>query len=313
MRTWHTSLTGGFLAAFALCAIPGQAQQATIGTPFHTLHDSFFENSGVSWSGNYRGITFSYGGAALAVPPFGSPQSTAGLSTNFAIASKYGQVNFGFNFGQGNVQSLTTQTPSVTIMNGQTGYVSDTSQTPFVIGTIPVVGAFPLSPQPLPPSSGIDPGAIDPRVQAMFQAHVDAQAQAEAQAGAQAHAGGPVPPLPQPPRPNNKAPQNMKPTNVPDANAAIADAGEAAEERLSAAQGSTAGRPALSVAEAKRMHQQEQAAANGEMAALMERARALEEDGKPNVAKIYYQRIAKRATGELQQQARARLYELQKP
>ena len=73
---------------------------------------------------------------------------------------------------------------------------------------------------------------------------------------------------------------------------------------MNAAQESTAGRPALSVAEAKRLHQQELAAANGEMAALMERARALEEDGKPNVAKIYYQRIAKHATGELQQQAR---------
>ena len=100
----------------------------------------------------------------------------------------------------------------------------------------------------------------------------------------------------------------MKPVNVPDP---PPDPGEAAEQRLNAAQESTAGRPALSVAEAKRLHQQEQAAANGEMAALMERARALEEDGQPNVAKIYYQRIAKHATGELQQQARTRLYELQ--
>jgi hypothetical protein len=276
------------------CTLSGQAQQVTIGTPFHTLHDSFFENSGVSWSGHYGGITFSYGGAALAVPPFGTPQNNAGLSTNFAFAGKDGQINFGINYGQGNNQSLTTQTPSVTIMNGQTGYVSDSSLTPFVISTIPVVGAFPVSPQPLPPLSGIDPSPIDPRVQAMLQAQ----------------AGGPIPPQP---RPNNPAPQNMKLMNMPDANAAIADAGEAAGERLNAAQESTAGRPAMSVAEAKRLHQQEQAAANGEMAALMERARALEEDGKPNVAKVYYQQIAKHASGELQQRARNRLHELQKP
>ncbi len=307
MRTWHTTLTVGAIAALMACDLSGQAQQVTIAAPFHTLHDSFFENSGVSWSGHYGGITFSYGGAALAVPPFGTPQNNAGLSTNFAIAGKDGQVNFGINYGQGNNQSLTTQTPSVTIMNGQTGFVSDSSLTPFVISTIPVVGAFPISPQPLPQTSGSDPGAIDPRVQAMLQAHADAQA------GAQAQAGRPIPPLPQQPRPNNPAPQNMKLMNVPDANAAIADAGEAAGERLNVAQESTAGRPAPSVAEAKRLHQQEQAAANGEMAALMERARALEEDGKPNVAKVYYQRIAKHATGELQQQARARLYELQKP
>ena len=47
------------------------------------------------------------------------------------------------------------------------------------------------------------------------------------------------------------------------------------------------------------------------MAALMVRAQALEEDGQPGVAKIYYQRIAKHASGDLQQQARNRLYELQ--
>ena len=35
------------------------------------------------------------------------------------------------------------------------------------------------------------------------------------------------------------------------------------------------------------------------MLALMERARSLEEDGKPAVAKIYYQMAARRATGEL--------------
>ncbi len=310
MRTWHTTLRVGILATGVAFAVSGQAQQVTIGTPFHTLNDSFFENSGVSWSGHYGGITFSYGGAALAVPPFGFPQNSAGLSTNFAIASKNGQVNFGLNFGQGSNQSLTTQTPSVTIMNGQTGYVSDTSQTPFVIGTIPVVGAFHVSPQSLPQTSGVDPNAIDPRVEAMLQAHADAQA------GAQAQAGGPFPPLPQQPRPNNMAPGERKQLNVPDAIAALAevpDAGEAAEERLSAAQESTAGRPALSVAEAKRLHQQEQVAANGEMAALMERAKALEEDGKPSVAKIYYQRVAKHATGELQRQAQTRLYELQKP
>ncbi|MGO9115343.1 MAG: hypothetical protein ACLP9L_39525 [Thermoguttaceae bacterium] len=307
MRTWHTTVAVGGLATLLACAIPGQAQQATIATPYHTLHDSFFENSGISWSGNYRGFTFSYGGAALAVPQFGSPQSTAGLTTNFAFAGKDGQINFGLNFGQGNSQSLTTQTPSVTIMNGQTGYVSDTSLTPFVISVVPVVGAFPVSSQPLQQISGIDPNAVDPRVQTLLQAHADAQAQAEAQAHAQAQVGGPIAPLPHGQKPDDRAPkQNMKLMNLP-------DPAEAAEQRLSTAQESTAGRPALSVAEAKRLHQQELAAANGEMAALMVRARALEEDGKPNVAKIYYRRIVAHASGELQQQARTRLYELQKP
>ncbi len=305
MRTWHITLAGGFLVALMAGAIPGQAQQVTIGSRFHTLSDSFFENNSIAWSGNYRGITFSFGAPGLSTPQFGAPDLTAGLSTNFGFASKYGQINFYTNFSQGYKQGMTTQAPSVTIMNGQTGYISDTSQTPFVVSVIPVVGAFPVAPQPFQQVSG-----IDPRIQAMQQAHADDQAQAAAQADGQGQAGGPIPPLPQQPRPNNMAPQQNKKA-MPDPNPAPPDAGEAAGQRLTAAQESTAGRPALSVAEAKRLHQQEQAAANGEMAALMERAHALEEDGQSNVAKIYYQRIAKHASGELQQQARTRLYELQ--
>ena len=204
---------------------------------------------------------------------------------------------------------MVTQSPSVTLFNGQQGFISDTSQTPFVISVIPVVGAFPTAQQQLQQVAGVDPDPVDQRIRAMVQAHADAQVQAEAQAAAEKQAGGPIQPLAQQPRPNALAPrQNPKPMNVP---APAPEPGEAAGQRLDAAQASTAGRPALSVAEAKRLHQQEQGAANGEMAALMERARALEEDGQPNVAKIYYQRIAKHASGDLQQQARARLYELQ--
>jgi len=134
----------------------------------------------------------------------------------------------------------------------------------------------------------------------MLQAHADAQ---------QTQIDGPIQPQPQ--KPNNVAPrQDRKPLNAPDP---LPAPGQAVGQRLNAAQESTAGRPALSVVEAKRFHQREQAAADGEMAALMVRARALEEDGQPNVAKIYYQRIAKHASGELQQQARTRLYELRDP
>jgi hypothetical protein len=310
MRAWHTFVLLGIAATLMGVSSHAVAQQMTIHTPFRTASDSFFEQTGISWSGNYRGITFSYGGGALAVPPFGGAQPGAGLSANFAFVGKDGQINFATNFGSGYRQSFTTQTPSVTIMNGQTGSISDTSQTPFVISVIPVVGAFPVAPPMLPPMlpPPDDPLGIDPRVQAMMQARTDAQDQAAAQAAAQAQAGGPVQPLPAPPRPNNMAPRINKPADpVP----AGPDPGDAAAERLNAAQQSTAGRPAPSVAEAKRMHQQEQAAADEELSALMVRAEALEEDGKPSVAKIYYQRIAKHASGALQQQAKQKLYELE--
>ena len=312
MRTWNTTITAGVIAVLLAMSVSSEAQQVTVGTPFRTNRDSFFENNSINWSGNYKGINFSYGGGVLARPPFGGPDNNAGLTTNFGFAGKDGQINFATNFSQGYRQSSTSQTPSVTLTNGNPGYISDTSQTPFVISVIPVVGAFPVSPQQLQQISGVNPGGLDPRIQAMMQARADAQVQAAAQAAAQAQAGGPIQPLPQQQRPNNLAPrQNMKLMNVPDPVPAAADPADAAAQRLNVAQESTAGRPALSVAEAKRLHEQEVAGANGEMAALMERAKALEEDGKPNVAKIYYQRIVKHATGELQQQARTRLYEIQ--
>jgi hypothetical protein len=77
--------------------------------------------------------------------------------------------------------------------------------------------------------------------------------------------------------------------------------------RLAAARESSAGRAAPSVAEARRMYAAEQAAGSQEVLALMERARAAEEDGKPNVAKLYYQMVIRRASGELKQQAQDRL------
>jgi hypothetical protein len=310
MHTRLTILLSGIVLTLIGVSPIASAQQMTIRTPYRNASDSFFEQNSISWSGNWKGITFSYGGGALNVPQFGGALPNSGLSANFGFAGKDGQINFYTSFGAGYRQSFTTQEPSVTIMNGQTGFVSDTSQTPFVIGVIPVVGAFPIgqAAPPLPPFAAEDLGGADPRIEAVAQARADANAQAAAQAAAAAQAGGPVQPLPAKQRPNALAPRRNTPAPAADP---APDRGDAAAARLNAAQQSTAGRPALSVAEAKRLHQQEQAAADEEMAALMVRAEALEEDGKPNVAKIYYQRIAKHATGKLQEQARQKLYELQ--
>ena len=56
-------------------AVPGQAQQVSIGNRFHTLNDSFFENNTISWSGHYGGITF-YWSATPAFPSLNSARPT---------------------------------------------------------------------------------------------------------------------------------------------------------------------------------------------------------------------------------------------
>ena len=90
MRTWHIAFAFAVLIITLLAgAVPSQAQQVTVGTRFHTAQDQFFENNTISWSGNYRGISFSFNGAAaLSKPQFGSPDPTAGLGRASALSAR---------------------------------------------------------------------------------------------------------------------------------------------------------------------------------------------------------------------------------
>ena len=249
-----------FLAAREL-----PAQQATVRTPFNNVSSGFFEQTGVNWSGHWGGIQFQFGNPGLANPTAGNFIPGAGLSTNFGITGKNFEVNFGFSTSQGYRQSLVDQTPVVTLTNGLPGFVSDTSQSPFVIGQVPVVGNLPMA-GPMNPLAVMDSAARCPRRQLPV--------------------GGPWP-------------------------AAGIAGGKVASSRLAqrlfAAQESSAGRAAPSVAEARRLHELEKAADQADLNVLMERARTAEEEGKPGVAKIYYQMIAKRASGDLKSQAQQRL------
>ena len=129
-----------FLAAPAL-----SAPQATVRTPLNTVSSGFFEQTGVNWSGNWGGIQFQFGNPGLANPTAGNFVPGTGLSTNFSITGKNFNANFGFSASQGYRQSLVGQTPVVTLTNGLPGFVSDTSQSPFVISEVPVVGNLPMA------------------------------------------------------------------------------------------------------------------------------------------------------------------------
>jgi hypothetical protein len=303
MRCASNILVAGLGIALWLTTGVTSAQQMTIGSPFHTIGDNFFERMGVGFGGSYRGMSFSVGSFPLAVPQFGDPKTGAGLQTAFAIVGPKGQLNFAFDLSQGDTRTSVTQTPVLTIMNGQTGYVSDTSQTPFVISVVPVVGAFPPissfspwpTPQQLADAAGMPLADGNPRVQAMRDAV--AAARADGQPGAMPQGAGGKP-----------AGLAAKPRRAAPEPAAPEDEGPAGH--LAAAQESTAGRPAPSVAEARRMHAQEEGAEQEEFKALFERGLAAEEAGKPGVAKVYYQQVVRRASGELKDRAMARLDEL---
>ena len=82
------------------------------------------------------------------MPQFGGFDATAGATVGFAILSDI-EAYFFINAAQGDKRTNVLQAPKVTLFNGQQAFVSDTSQTPFVISVIPVVGDFAAAQQPV--------------------------------------------------------------------------------------------------------------------------------------------------------------------
>jgi len=93
-------------------------------------------------------IPFRQGSYDLAIPQFGGFDANAGTQLGFAILSDI-EAFFFINAAQGDRRSNVLQAPKVTLFNGQMAFVSDTSQSPFVISVIPVVGDFAAAQQPV--------------------------------------------------------------------------------------------------------------------------------------------------------------------
>jgi general secretion pathway protein D len=161
-----------------------QDLQVTIEVRFITLNDNFFEQIGVDFQAaipnqqttatqvanapssgsvvvglnppaagapfpNFTSqldIPFNQTSFGLATPQFGQPVNVA--SFGFAILSDI-EAYFLVNASQGDRRSNVLQAPKVTLFNGQQAFVSDTTQTPFVISVIPVVGDFAAAQQPV--------------------------------------------------------------------------------------------------------------------------------------------------------------------
>ncbi len=93
-------------------------------------------------------IPINQGSFQLAVPQFGGFNPGAGATVGFAILSDL-EAFFFIEASQGDRRTNVLQAPKVTLFNGQQAIVSDTSQSPFVISVIPVVGDFAAALQPV--------------------------------------------------------------------------------------------------------------------------------------------------------------------
>jgi general secretion pathway protein D len=93
-------------------------------------------------------IPFTQGSFAGSNPPFGGFDVNTAANFGFAILSDI-QVFFLVQAAQGDNRSNILQAPKVTLFNGQTAFVSDTTQRPFVTSVIPVVGDFAAAQMPV--------------------------------------------------------------------------------------------------------------------------------------------------------------------
>jgi len=160
-----------------------QDLQVTIEVRYITLNDRYFERIGIDFdfevddnTGQIAGqapifpddtgpsmafgidstgepnFDFDYsvdqGSFSSAVPQFGGFDAATAANFGFAILSDI-EVFFLLQAAQGDDRTNVLQAPKVTLFNGQTGFVSDTSQRPFVTSVIPVVGDFAAAHQPV--------------------------------------------------------------------------------------------------------------------------------------------------------------------
>jgi len=93
-------------------------------------------------------IPFTQTSFGVAVPQFGGYSADAGMQMGFAILSEI-EAYFFINAAQGDRRTNVLQAPKVTLFNGQMAFVAATSQSPFVISVIPVVGDFAAAQQPV--------------------------------------------------------------------------------------------------------------------------------------------------------------------
>lgn len=302
------------------------AQQVTVGAPFNSMSEGFYEHMGTSWGGNFKGVDFSFGGGA-SQPQFGGYDPTAESRLGFGFGGRGYSGNFSLFGGQGFSRNLVSQTPMVTLPQGVPGYFSDTSQSPFVISQIPIVGAGgPIVTGPVMPTLGSNSPTNAQRQSKIEQwqqqlasrnntgTTVERPREIPQEVARQATPDRQLPPAMNQNRHHGPA-EGGDLMMGPGAGSTNDDAGFASRpatepQRVVSAMMSSAGRTVPSVAEAKRMHALETQAKNEEARVYIERGLTAEQEGKPGVAVIYYQMAEKRASADWQAKIRERIKRL---
>jgi hypothetical protein len=257
-----------WLLAVGEAVFAQHAPQATVTVPFHQTGSSYYEQFGVNFGFHVGNFFFEQNGGAA--PPFGGFTPGAGLHTGFNVHAPGGfDGHFLLTAGQGAQTSSVAQSVTTTMPSAVPASISDTSQIPFVIGAVPVVG---------------DGGGISPVRERLDRLKAGGAA-AYGPRGGQAGGG-------------NNAPRGSSAEKAP-----AADAGQPAPAAGSAAADEA---PLGSVAQMRQLRAAADAATQREVQALIAKAKEAEGAGKLGVARIFYQQAANRAASPLREQLLAR-------
>ncbi|MCH8923718.1 MAG: hypothetical protein IIA67_11310 [Planctomycetes bacterium] len=291
------------IAVVALLASTAAAQYSLIQNNFNTVNSSFFERQGVNFGFNIHGggnvigigpdgqptpngdIQFRQGSFGATLPAFGNASPGAGIQSGFAILGNGGDMFFGFDFSQGSNTTNVSQSPSVVVPNGGIGFMSDTTQRPFVIGLIPVVGNGGYAPRMMSPYG----------LQRQLPRGGPSRLQHALSSGA----------LDLSKRPTRRERETKEALN--ELHRARQRAANPLQDKIAAAARSSAGQPVASVAEIRRRQAAGAAAQQKEALSYLSRGQQAERDGKAGVAKIYYRMGLRRASGDVKARLQSKI------
>ena len=130
------------LLVFGWLAGSSTAQLINLQTPIQNTSDSFFESTGTSGSfvNNDGTFFFNFGGGGNVVPPFGGFDPNSQATVGFRRQGSEGSFNLNFSFAQGSSRTNSVTTPSLTLSNGGTGSIINSTFRPFVTSVVPVLG-----------------------------------------------------------------------------------------------------------------------------------------------------------------------------
>lgn len=312
-------LSVGMLAGWMAlaCAVSASAQQVTSTLPVQTTRDGFYEMFGLHWGfrlgGPNGGVFFDNGGFGPVAPGVGGFDPNSAAQFGFARGGTNGGFFMNFMAAQGSDRSMTTAAPMLTLPNGGSGAVWNSTITPFVTGWIPVVGQNPYVSPPLSP--------LEERVARLRRGEtpgVRSDSPSPPVAQAAADDGHAVPPLGGRKTPRAVAPAVASSPAAAASSSAAGDAepalatsrGAASDRGTGIIAGSSAGRGDLSVAEIRRQQEAADAERDAQIHSLVAQAEEAAANAKPGVARIFYQQAARLATGPLQRKLEAKARQL---